>query len=309
MTAPTPAPTPAPPPAPVPTPPPIPPTPTPDVRWWTHLRRGAALLVVLVAAGGFFYVRSTGDLEKCTTKTVRTDDVPAKVSSEENCEPIPVESMVPVFLLVIALMWADLASVEILGLGTVTRRLNEQDARQNQLEAAQLSLQNTVQSSAVAQTNLYFANSAEYALGTEVLARRQLDSGEAPPTGAPTSDRLSDFETAVEPLKAWLLVDQRMRDPTFASAVQAGAASGNLSDSTSLVSRDKDLLKQIERPGTPFAVDQMRAWSAENQTMIRSVRETLQAGAGANPEALRIAAAFCNQLLSDLRRHGLVPTA
>jgi hypothetical protein len=268
-------------------------------------------LAIVVAVGGFFYARTYDEFESCQTKVTKTSGTPEKVERETSCEPVGVETMVPALLLVLALMWPDLAAVELFGLGRVTRRLNEQDARQNQLEVAQQRLENRI-SIGIDNSPTFnnFASDPFTALLAErkvaeaqrLLAERNAD-GQEPPT---STVGFAQLEAAVEPLKPWLNVARRLNDPMFAAAVAAGAAAGSPSDDPRLLQPDVELLRRVQRPGHPFDVAAVQQWAAENSLQVDAVRDTLRAGTAANPESIRVATKFAGQLLSDLQRRGLV---
>lgn len=276
-------------------------------------RRVVALLVVLVMAGGFFYAGDTGSLRHCETKVTRSDDKPPKVSTEESCRPLPVESLIPGLLLVLALMWPDLASVELFGLGRVARRLTAQEERQNELQAAQHRLENQIEANLTVQQNptINFAMNPYMALLTE--AKVNAHGQQVPGTGAPAEgqDRdalLVSFLSAAAPLKPWLNLARRLNDPTFAAVVREGATSGSPADDPRLLPPDKRLLQEVQRPGHPLDVEEVVAWATENSLQLTAVRDTLNAGSHANPESLRVAVKFAGQLFSDLQRRGLVAT-
>jgi hypothetical protein len=276
-------------------------------------RRGIALLAVVVTVGGFFGARASGELDSCQTKVTRTSGSPAKVERVTECEPLPVETVAPALLLVLALMWPDLTSFELFGLGKVTRRLNDQDARQNELEAAQMRLENRV-SVDVANSPTFnnFPNNPVQALDAERMVdeaqRRiseQLEGGEKQPEPA---DLFEELRVGSEPLKTWLNIARRLNDPIFSQAVEAGAASGSPADDPRLIPADAELLRRVQRPGQPFDLAGLRQWAAENALQIDAVRDTLSAGPSANSQSVRVATKFAGQLLSDLQRRGLVAT-
>lgn len=283
-------------------------------------RRVLALLVVLAVVSGFFYSRGSGELRSCETKVTRTSGTPAKVEREENCKPLPIEAVVPALLLVLALMWPDLSSVQLFGLGQVTRRLSEQDSRQNQLESAQQRLENEVaanasaQANAVAQpeqtvNNVVGTDPAVALLVEEVANSRKTDGTADASASAPVAGKdemRARFETVTEWLLPWLEVARRMNDPQFAAAVRGGAASGTPSDDPNLLPSDRVLLLRVQRSGHPFGVEALERWLTENELQLATVRDTLRAGTDAASESLRVATQFAEQLLSDLQRRGLV---
>jgi hypothetical protein len=282
--------------------------------WQTKLRRGLALLAVLVAVGGFFGARAYDEFESCQTNVTRTSGSPEKVQRETNCKPLPAETLVPVLVLVLALMWPDLTSVELFGLGRVSRRLTEQDARQNQLEAAQQRLENRIENTVAVQQNPTFnfgTNPAAALIAEHKVEEdeRRRAAGEAGADGAASSaESYARLKAAVEPLKPWLNIARRLSDPMFAEAVAGGATSGSPADDPRLLPSDVELLRHVQRPGQPFDLDGLRRWASENSLQIDAIRDTMRAGPAANPESVRVATKFAGQLLSDLQRRGLVAT-
>lgn len=263
-------------------------------------RRFLALLVVVVAVGGFFVARANDGFESCETKVTQTSTAKSKVERTETCKPLPVETMVPALLLVLALMWPDLTSVELFGLGRITRQLKQQDTRQDELEASQQHLENSIQNiNAVQQSPTInnFATDPAAAHMTEMAVDAERED-----------DAYAHLLTAAGPLKPWLNVARRMNGPKFAEAVRAGAASGALAGHPSLQPPDVELLRQVQRPGRPFAVDELERWAEENAVQLDAVRDTLAIGTDANAESVRVATRFAEQLLSDLRRRGLLAT-
>jgi hypothetical protein len=243
----------------------------------------------------------------------RTSGTPVKVERVERCSPLPVETMIPALLVVLALMWPDLTSVELFGLGRIQRRLHDQDIRQTQLEAVQQRLESRIENTLAVQQNptINFGTSSAAALIAESKVdddgRRLAEAGGE--HGSSSVDQSEALMASVEPIKPWINLARRMNDPGFAAVVDAGAASGSPSDAPGLMRSDVALLRKVERPGHPFDVTALRAWASENSLQLDAVRDTLSAGAQANPESIRVATKFANQLFSDLQRRGLVATA
>jgi hypothetical protein len=220
-------------------------------------------------------------------------------------------------------MWPDLASVQLFGLGSITRRLNEQDSRQNSLEAAQQRLENRIETSVAVQANPTINNFpfdprlARHLEGL-VEAQRSGQPGDAAPslpaeqdvgTGGDSVRIFEEFDRQVQPLKPWLEVARRLRDPHFAAAVTRGADHGTPADDPQLLPEDAILLRRVQRPGHPLDDDSLRRWAAENQLQLDAVRDTIHAGRDAHPESVRIAIKFAELLFADLQRRGLVATS
>lgn len=290
---------------------------------WATARRLVALAVVLVAVAGFFWARETDHLAACTTKVTRTSDRPPVVTREESCDPLPVDSLVPVLLAVLALMWPDLASVELFGLGSIARRVNKQDARQNHLEAAQQRLENRLEATVTATARqsqgieLNFGTNASLARLAETVAKgggsgesaAETSTEESPQTSEPSKEALlSEFSVVVEPVTPWLEVARRLNSARFSAVLHDGADSGTPSDDSRFVNTDKELLRRVERPGQPFDVEALERWASENALQLDAVRDTVHAGSDASTESLRVATKFASQLRSDLERRGLVAT-
>ncbi len=292
-----------------------------------HLRHWTALAVVLVAAIGFVSLRATDTWQSCTTKvTTRTGLLPSHENTS-SCDEVSLTVLVPVLILLIALMWPDIAEVELFGLGSVKRRLSEQDLRQNQLEASQQRLENQLiaqvhqnavlnQSPVVHQSPVFnIATNAADAQLVEGIVDQQRARNSA---GEPAQDQTARTNPEEQrqlldergaQLRPWLNVARRMNDQSFAAAVRRGAASGTPSDDPQLIEGDKELLRQVERPGHPFDVEELASWAQENALALDAVRDTLSAGDTANPESIRVAAKFADQLFSDLQRRELVASA
>jgi hypothetical protein len=278
-------------------------------------RRVLALLLVVVAAGGFVAAREYDQLESCQTTETRPVEGARSVETERRWEPLPPEDLLPIFLLALALLWPDLTSVELFGLGRIARRLNDQDARQNTLEAAQQRLENRVETtvSTTQSIALNFANDENYARLVDrvvELERRAGVEGEEPgPPAEPAEGTLAEFREEFRPIQPWVEVARRLNQPLFAQVLREGADSGRPSDDPRLVEADKQLIARIERPGRPFEFDEFLAWGHENALQIDAVRDTYAAGENATRESLRVATKFARMLWSDLQRRGLAATA
>lgn len=275
-------------------------------------RRAIALLAVLAASAGFFVARATGELESCETKITWTSGTPAKVVHEEVCKPLPIESLVPALLLILALVWPDLASVELFGLGRVSRRLEEQDARQSQLESAQQRLETRIENSIqMGQVTNVFPASPMAALAVEsyVEELQRRSQGVGAETSEDAAPEWSELVEAAAPLRPWLSVARRLNDPVFQHALTEGAASGSSADAPGLVPEDRQVLKQVQRAGHRFDVEGARRWAAENALQLDAVRDTLRYGPASSAESIRVATKFTRQLFSDLQRRGLVSDA
>jgi len=300
--------------------PPLAPAPSPAVTSRLKpLRHWAALVVVVIAAVGFISLRATDSWRSCTTEVTRTSDTPPYVEHVETCDEVSLTVLIPVLVLLVALMWPDIAEVELFGLGSVKRRLNEQDARQNELEATQQRLENRL--IAQVQQNAVVHQSPVVNIGTDPAAAQLVEgvlderaraeaarqeAGVPAPSTQEQRQRLDELGAQLAP---WLNVARRMNDPAFAAAVRRGAASGSPSDDPELLEPDKELLRRVERPGHPFRADELERWAQENALALDAVRDTLRAGDAASPESVRVAAKAAGQLVSDLERRGLVATA
>lgn len=296
---------------------------------WDHTRRFLALLLIVAAGVGFFVARETDEFRSCETKVTRTSDAPPKVSSEQTCKALPPQDLLPFFLVALALLWADLTSIELFGLGRVAKRLNEQDGRQNALEASQQRLENRVETNVRTDQSvaITFANDENVArlagkvVDLERIAAagglaprppdsRPLGSGterDADATSEPAVEpegHLSLFLAAFAPVQPWVEAARRLNQPRFAAAV-GRAAQERPSADENLVTSDRELLSRIERGGTLKAYDLVQ-WAISNAFQIDAVRTTYSAGETATHESLRVATDFARDLWADLQRRGLV---
>jgi hypothetical protein len=279
-------------------------------------RRSVALLLVVIAAGAFVWARQYDEFQSCQTTTTHSADVPPKIATKEECKALPPQDLLPLMLVALALLWPDLGSVELFGLGRIARRLNAQDARQNVLEAAQQRLENRVETTVSTAQNvaISFATDPSAARLVETvvnLDRRLAETPQAAETDAataPDDGTLQAFLEAFAPIQPWVEVARRLNQPLFANALRDAAASGRPSDDPRLLETDKQLLRLIERPGQPMDLDELLVWANENALQLDAVRDTFAAGESATPESLRVATKFARMLGSDLQRRGLVPT-
>lgn len=279
-------------------------------------RRLLAFGLVIVAAGGFVYLRAADKWRSCST-----DDSTGSgfIYHDERCDDVSITILAGPLLLILALIWADIAEVELFGLGSVKKRLLEQEGRQNELAAAQQRFENRLEASMQVSTNqtlvANFPTNAADAQAVEGivdarLASQSRDEDEPAATAETAATARAQLLERAKDLEPWMDVASRMSQPRFVAAVKAAAPSGSLSDAPGLLNEDLARLSLIERPGHPFDVDGFTAWRDENALQLETVSGTVRAGDRATPESVRIALKFADQLWSDLQRRGLItPTA
>lgn len=292
---------------------------------WDHARRWLAAIVVALAVGGFIYFRANDDYRSCKKTTTTNTGAITLTTTTESCDELPLTTLVPVLAVVIALMWLDIAEVELFGLGSVKRKLNEQDRRQNELEMSQLSLANQLQAHVVQTANLQQEASNILTLNMldPLQAQRAIEQINAREEAETVSDAPPAAETSTTPgdeaerlrrqldehrptLAPWLNAARRMNDSLFADAVEKGAPSGRAAEDPRLRAEDAELLSRVMHPGIPFDIPAFKSWYEENSAQINAVRHTYAMLSRMKLDSLSLAAKFAEQLVSDLERRRLI---
>jgi len=286
---------------------------TTQTSGWTKARRFLALLLVAACAVGFTVSRTSEELQVCETQQTTTPNQAAE--TREICQPLPVQDIVPVLLLALAFMWPDLTHIELFGLGKITRRLEGQEIRQDQLESAQNRLENQVltaiQVKASQNLNVVnYATSPDLAgLAERITTLEREQRGEGPLEAADEAasdagDIQEVFRRTAEPLRPFLEVARRFNDPSFSTAVESGGE--RPWESENLITADKALLRQVAFGGQHLNVAELRAWAAENQVQADVVRDNLWGIDGAAEGSLEVATRMARLLWADLQRRGLI---
>ncbi len=151
-------------------------------RWLHGLRRCAAFLVFVGAVAAYVASRSDQDLRLCS-------DVVASVGTKalvEQCRPLSLTDLVPLVALSLVLLVPDISELSIPGLGGVKFRMEQQERRQDDLEARLVEVAQTTsvtQSMNVSAPNVIVVNPAavvEALPGKEEAFRAEVEEGHRP---------------------------------------------------------------------------------------------------------------------------------
>lgn len=300
-------------------------------------RRLAAIAVVLLCVVGFFATRASDSLAICTHEETSRSGVVTRI---ESCKPLPVQDVVPGLLLALALLWPDLSSFELAGIGRIQRRLEGQEVRQEILERQQNLLMQTVASSAASARSEMHLSLANPDLADVVRRLTDLEkhsgatSSELPsghslprlpgesdePAGSSTAsaaaaDRSTREAPIVSPgeqlaertrdLRPWLEYVRKLGDTRFVDCA-AEWAEGVDAAALSLPVADQRILEAVERvAGRRVPPDRVREWSGRRQLEIRLLRQSLETGSALGERAANSAAAVAEGLREELKATGL----
>lgn len=305
----------------------------------TAVRRAAAVAVIVLCAVGFFATRVVDSLTVCTI--VETSEW-LSFKSVKSCNPLPVQDVVPGLLLALALLWPDLASFELAGIGRIQRRLEGQEVRQDALESQQNLLMQTVASSAAsAKSEMHLnlthpdlaavvgrlakletkisddarqsSSSADHALPE--LASDSADEPNSEPSPHPVG-RPKRNESITSPsdqlvaqtrdLWPWLEYVRRLGDRRFVENAASWAEGTDLA-ALSLPAADQKILGAVERAaGQRVHPERVRDWDSRRQLEIQMLRQNLEKGPALEERAANIAAGVADELRGELKATGLI---
>lgn len=288
------------------------------VRWQTHLRRGAAFALVVVAVVLWFLSRYRHDFQVCQTTTTTTSAQVVKKS----CGPIPIQDFLPVLLILGALIWPDVTEIDVRGVGRIVRRLDVTNEKQKEIAETQESIIGQLTQIRVQQTS---NQSVAINLADTTAFVRQLDDiresikalarGETVPSIPPPAGQGEDRETlrselldAWRELEPWAEFGRRLNDDRFANSVARVLARAP----EALTSPDTAyrLTNRVRAAaGGSLDIDGVREWYAERQPQLETVRATLNQLDDLPDNTLRDALVITRRALDDLRRRNLISEA
>jgi hypothetical protein len=100
-------------------------------RRFTGIRRGLAFMIVVVAAIGYLSTYVIDGLHVCHEELATV----GRNAVVRTCGSLPPAALIPVLLIVVGFLWPDLSEFAIPGFFSVRRRVEEQERRQERLEA------------------------------------------------------------------------------------------------------------------------------------------------------------------------------
>lgn len=310
--------------------------------FWHGLRRFLAFAVLSICVVGFVATRVFDEMAICTAQTTTRGLAFSLVNS---CSPLPVQDVVPALLLVVALMWPDLASFELAGIGKVQRRLDHQAVRQEGLEAQQQMLFQTVASStATARSSTYLSltnpdvanvvsrlagvendlRALRGEKGTDTAASDDSDPnvgwgsedrtttvrGEPSTTGNRSQPQVlspaEQLREATKDLLPWLNYVLKLRDRHFRQAAIAWAA-GQDDAKSELVPSEQRMLDAVEAVAgqRPAPSDALR-WGDRRELELRMFRQNLEKGDELGSRAANSAVEVASYLRAELHAMGLI---
>jgi hypothetical protein len=289
-----------------------------QVRWQTHLRRGAACAVVVVAVVLWFLSRYRHDFQVCQTTTTTTKTQVVKKA----CGPIPIQDFLPVLLILGALIWPDVTEIDVRGLGRIVRRLDVTNEKQQEIAETQDRIIGQLTQVQVGQTAnqsvaVNVADSTAFARQLDDVqeAIKGLQRGETVPSIAPPAGQGEDRETlrselldAWRELEPWAEFGRRVNEDRFANyAAQVLALPPDMLKNPDTATRLTNRVRAAA--GGSLDIDGVRDWYAERQPQLETVRATLNELDDLPDKTLRDALVISRRALDDLRRRKLISEA
>jgi hypothetical protein len=256
--------------------------------WWDWLRWLGALAAV--ALGAVLVVGSHYD------SGLRVCEFKANAPSQEVCKPYPVEGVIPLFILALALMWRDLSEFSIYGLGRVVRKIDDNQQRLQEGQAALQGQLSVIQFQTL-NNNFYFGELMEEAERLRSREPNLVSQAEA------TSTAWSDLQQAWAKLEPWSRLAIRVRDPYFREFLRATSFdTAELNEK--LTADDRELLAAAEI-GPDTDIGKLEAWASTAHRRLELARKAIRMGSSLPEPQLEQALAVVHGLLHDLREEGL----
>lgn len=253
------------------------------IRWLGALAAvaGAALLVV-----GSHYISG---LQVC--------EYSADAPSHEMCKPYPVEAIIPLLVLALALMWRDLSEFSISGVGSVVRRI---DDKQQKLQEGQAALQGqlSVIQSQTLTNNFNFGGP----LKEEFEWIKQREPGLAA-EAEETLTAWSDLEEAWVKLEPWSRLAIRLKDPYFRDLLASTSFDPDELEAK-LAATDRNLVSATGL-GPDTDLGKVEAWASGAQRRLELVRRAVRVGSTLPEPQIEQALGISRDLLHELKEEEL----
>lgn len=221
----------------------------------------------------------------------------------ETCKAPGIAETVPLIIVGLVLVWPVLESIELFGVGKISRRLDDHEDRQNEMKRTQDEILTSVRSTATStasQTTNFFAAPEFASMVGDIAALKVQGRSESTSREADGGDG-SNLESVLERLKPYLQLSRRLNDPSFRESVL-----DRDEISPALVAGDVELMSEVGAESVQ-SVETLDHWREANLAELRLLREAARGLENMQREALPGVESAAAQALASLRLAGFQP--